>query len=140
MNIQGDPENRDLLVHSFRALSTGKNEVTHLGRRWKTRLVRGKSTIATPSYLQTMVYVAQPDQRGRCKVRIELPHIVHEEGCHTLNGMAVPNQTGDASVFLFRNRAESEVRIEMAKKLIGAGKLNKSDLTGVLNEWELSNV
>jgi len=140
MDIQGDQENKDLLVQAFRALITGRNEVEHLGRKWKVRYSFGKRSLEVPSYLQTMIHISQPDDRNRCKVRVDLPHIIHEEGCYSMAGMAVPNQTGEASVFLFRNRGESQVKIEMARNLIQAGKVKKADLAGVLNEWELSNV
>lgn len=140
MDIRGDQENKDLLTQAFRAFMTGKPEVEHLGRKWKTRMLGGKRVFEIPSYFQTMIRVTQPDEKGRCKVKIDLPHLVHEDGCQTMNGMVVQNTGGEASSFLFRSRGESQVRIEMAKRLLATRKITKEDLKPILNEWELSNV
>lgn len=137
MRIQGDQENETLIVQAYKAMRTGMDTVPHLGRSWKAQLYAMRKQMRVPSYLQTLITVDAPDTKGKSKVRIDFPHIVHEEGNYSLRGMVVPNRNSDLTSFLFNDRTEFVVRTEMAKKLIASGKLSKTDLAGILSDKEL---
>lgn len=140
LSFQGDIENRDLLINALRAFLTGKTEVQHLGRKWKSRCFYDKRLLEVPSFLRTIVHITSPDNKGRCRIKIEVPALTGEDNTHTIMGYISTNKSGEPSIFFFKERPEYQVRIEMARKLVTSGKCTKADLSGVLSERELGAI
>lgn len=136
LNLEGDKENRDMIIHGFRALVTGQPEIEHLGREWRKRSMFGKEMFEIPTYLQAQVRIIGPDDKNRCKVQIELPHLAGEDGCHTVTGYVVTDKNKDNTLFFFNEKPEYKVRLDMVKQLLAAG-VNREKLKGIFSEKEL---
>ena len=138
-----DKENAELFKNIFNALVAGK-EVKHLGKVYKPSVIGGKRTFRVKTFLAADALVAEPTKNGACNITIRVSNMVtqnEEKELHPqIRGQVKSGRSGEPVCYFFLEEPAAQARAGLAAKLVQAGKVTVEDLSGILNDYELSLV
>ena len=140
LNIKDDAENLDTVRGCLRMFEAGKSEIRHLGKDWRVR----SGALQFDTYLPATIRVQAPDAKGACNIVIDVTNLATQP-----QGDARPlhprirgqvkfsTKSREPVCYFFLDESAFSARLDMARRLVKAGKVAGTDLQGIMSEREL---